>query len=329
MKVRNTIPLQHFSLIDYLGDDDMLLRLITGPQLTLSMIDSDDLTVMGNFSIQTTPHEFYHSAADNSCVYIPTKEGQILAIDKFSGEILATANMAMPIMSDVEQDKQNIYCICGVPISTKWRLNVDNYCLCISDKETGQKKAQTNYFDSPCSMTLSNDDIWVSSSSLKRYLKTGEFVNEIKIPKLAYKPIVTDNYVISCFHDGLVRVFNCNDLELYSIINAEPNISGPLITATEEIVWITDSGICRVNFHEKVFLSIAANKNMAPVLALSPDRTLLFGCSTDGCLVTFDLYANTSSFIKLSKEQLQKPEVVGNYVFVLNKENLIQIEISS
>ncbi|KKL73433.1 hypothetical protein LCGC14_2074990, partial [marine sediment metagenome] len=108
MKVNNTVQLLNPYLVDCLTDDVTIKLIGSSPHIDIITLDPESLGLISRFSIDAAAHDFYTSCIDDSCIYLPTKLGQILALDKFSSEILATINLSMPIMSDLVQDDQNI-----------------------------------------------------------------------------------------------------------------------------------------------------------------------------------------------------------------------------
>ena len=248
MKVINTIPLPNPHLVNCITDDITVKLIGSGPHTDIVTLYPESLSFISRFSIETPVHDFYTSSIDNDCVYLPTKLGQILAIDKFSGEILTTINLGMPIMSNIIQDQQNIYCICGIPLSRKWEIVFINFCVCICDKETGIKKIQTSYFEgNPSALLKDKDFLWVVSGEyLIQYSCNGEYLRKSHLgPDFEYS-LITKDHIICVSTDGFVRVFDKEQLNLTSSIQAQPCISKPFVI-NEILVWVTPSGICHVN----------------------------------------------------------------------------------
>jgi len=326
MKVKNTVPIPVTQLIDYVADDCSLSMLgLSKNHIDIISIDADTMGVVSRFPVETeiNPHVKY--CLDDSCLYIPTKLGQILALDKFSGEILATMNTSMPIMANLAIDDENIYCICGVPLSRPWKLITDNFCVCIFDKETGIKKVQTSYFSAMPSFLTVSDHIWVTCGTyLLQYTKKGELRLQahLGVP-MEYPPLLASEQVIYVSMNGVVRAFNMEDLSPFAIIQAAPCDSDPVLTGDEEVLWFTKNGICRTNYKEREFKVVTSNKTSLYSTLLNEK---MFGCDKSGNLVQFDLETNETQSVKLGSESLSRPVQVDDYIFIASASHLHQIE---
>ncbi len=330
MKVNNTIPLPDSYLIDSLTDGVTIKLIGSRPHADIITLDPESLGLVSRFPIDTTVHEFYSSCIDDDCIYLPTKLGQILALDKFSGDILATINLGMPIMSNLVQDNQNIYCICGVPLSRQLEVVFTNFCVCICDKETGEKKVQTSYFEgNPYALIKNGDSIWVIAGEyLIQYSCDGEYLRKAHLgPNFEYPPLMAENHVVCVSTEGIVRALDKDKLELATFTRAQPCISNPFLI-NEALIWITPSGICHVDLKEEGFRSIEANRKLLTDSIMSPDKTQLFAFDNTGSIVSFDLDSHAIQSIKLTKEiTLRKPVIAENCLLVASSTQLHQLKV--
>jgi len=328
MKVKNTVPMPVPHMINYHADDFTIIMLGASKQhVDLMSIDPDTMGVISRYPVETDIIEQLDSHIDDSCVYLPTKLGQILALDKFSGEILTTVNAAMPIVSDLVGDDDSIYCVCGVPISRQWNLLVDNFSLCIFDKETGVKKVQSHYFTgTPCFLSVTNDYVWVVAGAyILKYAKDGELLKQahLGVP-MDYPPIITEDHVILVAANGIVRILNVDDLSFFTIIRAALCPFQPALEENE-LIWFTENGVCRVEYLEQVYKENKLNRTMNSSVELVGKD--VFGCDLSGSLVNFNLESSETSAVKLSSDPLRKPIRVENYLFVASSMQLHQIEV--
>ncbi len=328
MKVKNTVPLPNPHLVDCLTDDVTIKLIGSGSNVDIITLDPESLGLVSRFAVETHVHDFYASCIDDDCVYLPTKLGQILALDKFSGEILTTINLGMPIMSNVVQDNQNIYCICGVPLSRKWEIVFINFCVCVCDKETGKKKIQTSYFEgNPSALLKSNDFLWVIGGEyLIQYSCNGEYLGKAHLGPGFEHLLIAKDHIICVSTDGLVRTLDKKTLELTALTHALPCISKPFLI-DEVLVWVTPSGICHVNFQEEGFRGVGANRDMLSDSLLSPDATQLFAFDKNGSIVSFDLDNHAIQSIKLTKDTLRMPIMVEGNLLVASTTQLHQLRI--
>ena len=330
MKVNNTVLLPDSQLVDFLTDGVTVKMIGSRPHADIITLDPESLGLVSRFPVDTVVHDFYSSCIDDDCIYLPTKLGQILALDKFSSDILATINLGMPIMSDLVQDDKNIYCICGVPLSRKWEVVFTNFCVCICDKETGDKKVQTSYFEGdPFALVKNGDSIWVIGGEyLIQYSCSGEYLRKVRLgPNFEYPPLMTETHILCVSTEGIVRALDKDKLELATLTRAQPCISKPFLI-DENLAWITPSGICYVDFKEKGFRGIEANKKLLTDSVLSPDKTKLFAFDDAGSIVSFDLDNHTIRSIRLTQETiLRKPVISENYLLVASATQLHQLEV--
>ncbi len=329
MKVNNTIPLPNPNLVGCLTDDTTVKLIGFSPHVDIITLDPESLGVVSRFLLDTAVHNFYASCIDNDCIYLPTKLGQILALDKFSNEILATINLGMPIMSDLAQDDQNVYCICGVPISRKWDMVLNNFCVCICDKETGAKKIQTSYFvGNPTALIKDVDSLWVIGGEyLVQYSCEGEYLRKAHLGQnFEFPPLIAEDHIVCVSTEGLVRALDKEKLELAALTQAQPCISKPFLI-DEVLIWVTPSGICHVNFKEEVFRGIEANKEMLTDSVLAPDKTQLFAFDKTGSVHSFNLDNHAIQSIKLTTETLRKPVIAEGYLLVASETQVHQLKV--
>lgn len=328
MKVNNTIPLLNPHLVDCLTDGVTIKLIGSGSPTDIVTLDPESLGLVSRLSVETDAHNFYISCIDDDCVYLPTKLGQILALDKFSGEILATINLGMPIMSNIIQDNQNVYCICGVPLSRKRELVFINFCVCICDKETGKKKIQTSYFEGDPSALIKDDDsLWVVGGEyLIQYSSNGEYLRKTHLgPNFEY-PLITKDLIICVSTAGFVRSLDKKTLKLTNLIQAQSRISKPFLV-NEVLVWVTPTGICHVNLKEGGFRNIETNKEMLSDSLLSSDETQLFTFDKSGSIISFDLNTHAIQSIKLTNSTLRMPVIIEEHLLVTSATQLHQLKV--
>ncbi len=326
MKVKNTVPFDSKAIINFYSDDFSVI-VLSAPanSINIRSFDLENLNAMAQFPIESEPNEHFDACLDDDCIYISTKWGQILAIDKFSGHILATINTAMPAMSNLICDDSNIYCVCGIPLSRKWNLVTDRFSACVFDKNSGEKKVQTNYFTANnFEIAVTKDYIWiVAGTYLLRYSKDGALSGSAVIPGATnYPPICTENHIMLASEIGSLHIFDQKTMLLDATINADPNVSGPILFQ-DKIIWHSNDGTCIVNYKERVFHSKKSNRTIKESVL---GKNHLFGCDEKGYVVSFDLESEEFASIKLSEEALKNPIFSDNHLLVMSPNQLHLIE---
>ena len=327
MKLKNTISLESAHLASCYADDFSVIFIFPASnQIAIHTLESSSLKTISHFVIESDLNPHLSACVDESCIYIPTKLGQILAIDKFSGQILTIFNTALPIVSDIRCDKENVYCICGVPISKKWTLSTDNFCVCIFDKNTGEKKAQTSYFKgNPTSLTLFFGYIYTISG---KYIfifsrKNGELIKEASLSTFVFNdPIYVTNDYLSYLHDDTIEVITSN-LNLKTTVKAKQYVSKPFCV-NDNIFWFTSDGICKVNYLTKGVQEIKLNGMTENAILV---KNKLIGCDKTGSIVSFDTETHEIQSIKLVNNSLQNPISTENNLIVTSENRVHLLEI--
>ncbi len=331
MKIKNTIPLGPLRLVDYITDEASLLLIAANPRVDIITLEPETMGVMNRYSVGTEPHLYSEATTDDSCIYLPTKVGHILAIDKFSGQILNTINLGpMHIISDLKQQGNKIFCITGIPISTGRNIKFDKYSLVICDVQTGKKEIQTRYFEgNPSFITLSNEEIWVvGGTHLLKFSLEGELSEEVDLEITpAHPPLITPTYIICVSKEGDLKAYVQSGLTEYASFKTRSCLSAPL-DLDQGLTWMTEKGICIVDIHTKVFRTIETNRTMSETSALLNSSTIVGG-DTGGFLLTFDINANTVDVLKLADSKLLKPVLVEDFLFIASDSNLHQIEVKN
>ncbi len=329
MKVVNSTQFPTRDLVDYTCDELFLISVHRSQHAEITIIDPESLEIGDIFTIDAEPHEFYGICSDSNFLYLPTKLGQILAIDKFSGELIHTIQSStMPIMSSIEQDDEFLYCIYGIPINTKYSLLLSKYCLCSFNKTTGRKNIQTNYFEGPPVFCTADDHLWtIAGKNLSCYRKTGELINQIGLREPPdFKPLVTEDHVICIYRHGLVKIFRKKTMTMQSVVGGKPTVSAPKMLSNSELCWLTQNGLYYINIKEQVFKEIKSNKKMNSSLAHAGQYA--FGCDDEGCIHSFNTRNNEVHSIKLTDEKLWKPLIIQNQLLVISDDHLHKIEMS-
>jgi len=331
MRIKNTIPLGPLRLVDYVADDASLLLINANPRIDIITLEYENMGMVNRYNVGTEPHLYSDIALDNSCIYLPTKIGHILAVDKFSGQVLDAINLGSAhISSDLIQHNDSLYCIAGIPINTGHNILFDKYSLIICNINTGKKEIQSRYFEgNPSFISLGNEAIWViGNTSLLKFSLLGEFLGEINTGITpSCSPLITQNHVVCISKDGHLKVYDCSSLIEYASFQAKPCLSSPL-NLDCGLVWMNNNGICIVDIHTKVFRTIETNRTMSNS-AVTIDSSTVVGCDSSGFLIVFDTEGNSIDVLKLADNELFKPVKVENFLFVSSGTSLHQIEVKN
>lgn len=326
MHVRNTKSLKLWTLVDYQHDGASLYMLVIGKTVRLLSL-SDSFDLLTNAVIESPVHVISKPCIDESFVYISTKTGHILALDKYSGELVQSIDLgSMMIMSDLCQDSDYVYCMAGLPISNGSAISSENYCLNVLSKSSGKKEFQGQCFQAVPNFLSVDDAVWcIAGDELHQYSKSGslESVVSLSFPP-SYSPIVSDSYVICASQNGSLEIFDKVSLKRHNNLMLAKNNSPPLVRG-DHLYWFVESGVVSIALKEsRVEMLGVLGRSIISTPALL--NNVLYGCNMVGELVQFDLELRSSSVLKLSDYPLWKPVISEGFVFVASKKNLFQVE---
>jgi hypothetical protein len=326
MKIKKSLPINIGGLLESYSDDFSVHLISKSDSYYVTTIESDTLAGLNRFPIPSDISEDFKGCVDNDCIYLPTKLGQILAIDKFSGKLIHTLNTALPIMSDLKCDGDKVYCICGVPISRKWNLYIDNYCVVIFDSKSGTKVSQTSYFRGfPSHLIVSESSLYVAhGSTFISFSKNGEMKRSINMGvPIDFCPMVCPIEKI-CFtnKDGTVRFIN-EDLAFLSILKGDENKYGCLFM-NHQLAWITESGIYHCEPEAKKSQRIEVNRKLQFPAFFTGSN--VWASDFQGGVVRINVESKEIRSLKLGQDPILSLIKAEEHTFVATQHNLFLIE---
>lgn len=328
MHVKNSKPILPLILIDYQYDGTSLYLVAISKTVRLISLAIDSLETLTNATIDSPVHFVSKPCIDDSFVFLPTKVGHILALDKYSGDIVHTMDLgSMMIMSDIHQDDQNLYCMTGLPLSNGVAVASKNYCLNILDKTSGKKLAQGQCFPGIPNLITVKTDIWcMAKHEIHQYSKQGELKSLQSLTiQPSYAPLVSDSFVISASQKGSLEIFNKDTLKRHGNIMIEKNYSPPVIVY-DNLLWFVETGVMSVDLKSLKATKLASMAR-GILSSTSWHENSLYGCNLVGEIVQFNMQSGSINSLKLSDKPLWKPVMTDRYLFVSSKEHIYQIEV--
>lgn len=156
---------------------------------------------------------------DNDFLYLPDRYGFVIAYDKFSGHVGQAISLGGGLAAgDLQQSERYVYAVSGVLLSNGVDVDSKHYCVCILDKETGQKRSQTKLVQNkPLYVHPEGDGFWlVAGNLLQRYADFGRMEHEIEMPFApSFEPVWTSEEVIYFNAGGLISGFSSNGQPRY------------------------------------------------------------------------------------------------------------------
>ncbi len=301
------------------ANDSILLYVLSKADtiIGLSVIDSDSCKNIASFWLQLNPNTYSSPCVDNDCLYLPTDDGQIIAIDKFSGSKHVTIDFGpIIIMSDLLQDEENIYTLCGIPISSKTKTDTSRYSICVGNKETGKQVAQSELIKADNIFINVDTDIFIiHDKQLSCYSKLGEHKYTIDLNfRPSYKPILTPQYVVCASSNGALEIFNKEDLSSYRLMAATTNFAPPVNIKDNILLWHADRFCHKIDVEKREASMGAMVKNSVNSEPVCQGQYIY---AADKC----NIIRNEMSTLEESKldieEHIQRLAPTGKHLFAI------------
>ena len=163
MELINSINIQG-TLLDYFSDNsalDVLSLSRSSTQFTSYSVDS--LRNLGSFWIdkKLTNYTYY---IEEDLLYICLGNGELVAIDTFSGMEMVLFDLGSMVPLGVVQGSKEFFVLCGVIINNNKSINTD-MCICVCDKTTGEKKFQSQVIKGNFLPMVCDSDAWVVANN--------------------------------------------------------------------------------------------------------------------------------------------------------------------
>ncbi len=328
------------SVVGYVSDKFNLYVLMESKgTVDLYSFEAESFREMMSTSIPSTVNIHSEPCIDDDCIYIPTDHGSILSLDKFSGEVLATLNLgSMVVISNLFQTKREIITLCGLPLSGKYRKELDKQCISVNDKTSGKKLAQSQIMTGEAFGVSVDDQIYVLNHGwLYQYDLNCELRNKIGLRyNRLYPPIVTDNFIVCASRIGALHIFNKSDLTSHGRMFVERNSSPPIHTGNNILHWFAkDSwktredkndrgGLHRIDLNNLEWHELSKFCGEIETHPVVCDDKIFVG-NTKGLILS----PVDGDYLQVSDAPMQKICVVGNNLFVASQDKLYQIEVNS
>jgi hypothetical protein len=235
----------------------------------VSVIDFDEFKVFDEWSIQVELNRRATSVLDDNFMYLPVAGGQILVIDKFSGNVSKMIDVgAMEIVDGLVLQGDTIYCACAVPIRFKNKLMLNNYCVLHIDKNTGSKVFQSGILSGEfLGITVDGGYVYsINSPWLYRINSKGDIdQNKLTVGNY-FSPVVSDDY-IACFSKaGTVEVFTKDTFSFRSRLLIKESTAAPLFVGGNNVFWAVNGSLRKIDLSLNSFDSVIEEHVTGPVV---------------------------------------------------------------
>jgi len=309
--------------------DDMIVYIVSSWKsgILLSALEPVAFKFPDRFSLNISYNPLLSPCVDDNCIYFPTREGEILGIDKFSGSKMMTSDLGMNIpVGNLEQNEQHVICLCGTPIVLPGKTDIETFCVCVINKETGQKIAQTQAMRSKFLPSMTYDHlIWaISDKTFFGYSSTGECLSQHSLNfSSPYPPICTDNFVACVSDIGTAEIFRKENGSLFSKIIIEKN-SSPPIAYQDNLIWFTENHVSIINVSNQ---RVQKHKNKYRI-RYKPVRVndCVYALDEIGNLIAHNIKDQNTVSIKMP-EKCNRIIPIDELLVVLSSQSIYTVEI--
>lgn len=180
---------------------------------------------------------------DDDFLYMPDRYGYIMVYDKFSGlEVELMMSLSGVPAGDLKQSEKYVYVVCGVLLSNGVDIDTKHYCVCILNKETGNRSQTQLIRNRPLYVHPSSDGFWlVAGDLLQHYSDIGRMNREIEMPLMpTFEPIWTPQEVVYFNSDGFISGYSLEKLGLPLYGHRLPPSTEPPVNVKGRSVWAAD-----------------------------------------------------------------------------------------
>lgn len=305
-------------------DDSALYLFIDNPPSTLFIFNIPGFKITESFSIKVPLNNMSNPCIDDDCVYLPTQEGQILGVDKFSGQLLVTLDLGIMLTAcNITQDENAVYSICAVPI-IKGIQKETLLVLCINGKQTGKKKFQSSLLNGTiANLVIDKKIIFTIDKTLYQYSKEG---NKEKSTKLNFTPdypiMTTDRFIVCACKSGTLEIFDKSTLASSNLF-VEKNNTQPILSEGDIIYWAANQHLYRIDL-QKSLISKLLRLNKTPEIGCILQNNILYYVNQNH-LIKWNLSEQSVNEINVKTKITQKPIIYKDDILLISQHHIYQI----
>ncbi len=322
MRIINTF---NISDVTYYVQDNTSLYLFRGnPPNDLFIFNISTFEIIESFPIRVLLSNISRPCVDSDCIYLPTQEGQILGIDKFSGQLLVTLDLGSMLSAcNIVQDKSSIYSICAVPIMKEIQKET-LLVLCINGKQTGKKRFQSSLLNGKiANLTVNENIIFTIDKILYLYSKEGHKEKSTQLNFIPDYPImVTDKFIVCACKNGTLEIFNKSTLESSKLF-VEKNHTSPIQSEGDIIYWFTNQHLYRIDLQESL-ISKLLQLNKTPEIDCTIHNNNLYYINKND-LVKYNISKQSIDSFDIKERIIQKPIIYKDDVLLISQHHIYQV----
>lgn len=290
--------------------------------LQIEVLDSL-LNEISSYNLQYYYNHHLQGYCDDTTLYLPTRDGLVLALDKFTGEKFYTIDMGYAVwITPPKSDDRRVYALGVIPLSTGNHIKTNTLVLLVYDKATGKKLYQSQEMSSMSPRFLIDEFIHVAAGEKYYcYDKTMKLISTQQLSKLiTYDPIVFESKVYLADDKGTLDIF---ENEMISKFYVAKNHTSPIVAANN-LVWFTEQGIFQIN---GTIETLTATKNTQFIFSGIIKDTLI------GLTSRSEIYAVSKAGVRvtavMTNGKISNPCCIGDRFVLQYDDELHSLEVDN
>lgn len=287
--------------------------------MLLNIIDAASLSVIGQYEI-ATPISAFQPVLDNDCIYLPTTDGQILVVDKFSGEKLLDIDVGYRLIaSDLSLLHGKLYYLCKIPIS---QSRSEHYAVCCSDPTSGKQIFQGPLMSGQhAKMTAGRTIVAIVDKQLLFHDETCSILKKVHCNfEPQFTPILASDKIVVASPNGFLGIYANDGVVIKQLIL--PRTTVHPIEYLSNLLWTQDRNILQIDissYKTATLVTLASRPtiiraNNGTVICVSPGH--VYKISTEGG--TRHIEVNNSA---------KNAIACGNTLFLFNHNSILPVTI--
>ncbi len=312
--------------LNYLYDEAALYLLVEHNGLHLMVLDLASFEITASHPVYVPVNHAVKWCVDRNCIYLPTLEGQILAIDKFSGKRLASTDLgSMMVASNLAQDTDYIYSLCGLPISNGIKINLQTYALCTTHKESGEKIRQSQCIEGENCSFLLNDYIWCTFG--KQLVIFDKEFNKKATHTLSFTPwppMESESFVFLSSASGSLEVFDKSSFQCVTRMIMPIHFRHqPIDIGSDCLCCMAKEGVYKVDLQKQTH-KLLSNRSVDASLGAVEHNGVIFASNSTGICTNYRIANGGIDMIDIPKPCAQ-PFPFENRIILVSKESVYEI----
>lgn len=296
----------------------------------ISVFDSESFERLKTFHVYYKPNPLAKPIIDDNCIYLPDIDGKLVCLDKFSGQHMPDIDFGMmTCWSNLAQNEEFIYSICGIPIINGLQNLSKSFVICKNCKHTGKKIAQSQLFQGSFSeISLDDQNIWISINRIVYKFSMDLEIESQKIISFEsnYAPLRFKDWVMFSTNLGYLEIFRSADLQSVTKMVVSANRLAPSIYQNI-MTWITSKKITFIDL-EGAFSRINVELDTT-CLDRVKDNNHIYAVDSLGRVLDINCESRSVFKIGVDSGPLYKTAISGDYLFVSNQKEIHQLCVKS